>query len=167
MFVLPSEDCTFITFEPLVSGGPSVAQSTRLGAGRSCGVSRKSCGATYDGFPSPAALGTSPQADKAFSRFYLTQREVRRNVPEMSNPARNQELRTAVLALIVGQVKSSPRQDQFRHSTKEPTKLSGIGKVTVPESVWQSLVDAPELAAFAISFNHDQGTAPEFMLERR
>jgi hypothetical protein len=97
----------------------------------------------------------------------LTKREVRRNVPEMSNPARNQELRTAVLALIVGQVKSSPRQDQFRHSTKEPTKLSGIGKVTVPESVWQSLVDAPELAAFAISFNHDQGTAPEFMLERR
>ena len=85
----------------------------------------------------------------------------------MNNPARNQEIRTAVLALIVGQVKSSPRQDYFRRYTTESVKLSGIGKVTIPESVWHSLVDAPELAAFAITFEPYNGTAPEFIMNKR
>lgn len=84
----------------------------------------------------------------------------------MNKSARNQDLREAVLALIVGQIKSSPRLNHFVHLTKEPMKLSGIGKVTVPESVWHALVDAPELALWTVSIEPGEGTSPEFTMNK-
>ncbi len=84
----------------------------------------------------------------------------------MNKSARNQDIQAALLALIVGQIKSSPRLSQFTHLTKEPVKLSGIGKVTVPESVWLALVEAPELAAWTISIEPGEGTSPEFTMNK-
>jgi len=85
----------------------------------------------------------------------------------MNRSARNQDIHVAVLSLLIGQIKSSPRQNQFTRSTKDPVKLSGMGKVTVPESVWHALLDAPELAAWNVSIETGEGTAPEFTMNRR
>jgi len=85
----------------------------------------------------------------------------------MNRSARNQDIHDAVLSLIIGQIKSSPRQDHFVRLTKDPVKLSGMGKVTVPDSVWQAVAEAEELAAWAISIEPGQGTSPEFTMNKR
>ena len=85
----------------------------------------------------------------------------------MNKSARNQDIRSALLELLLGQIKSSPRLDVFKRFTHEPVKLPGMAKLTVPESVWHSLLDEPELAAFALSIDHDSGTSPELTMQRR
>jgi hypothetical protein len=85
----------------------------------------------------------------------------------MNKSARNQDIHEAVLSLLVGQIKSSPRQNQFTRLTKEPVKLSGIGKVTVPDSVWHALLEAPELEAWTMSIEPGEGTSPEFTMNKR
>ena len=57
----------------------------------------------------------------------------------MAFSGRNQDLYKALLADIVGDIKSNPRLSEFRKATKEPLKLPGMGKQTVPGIVWQAL----------------------------
>ena len=71
----------------------------------------------------------------------MTSSERRRKAAEMQLSARNQDMYKALLASITGDIKSNPKLKQFRKATKEPLKLSGIGKVTVPAQVWDVLKD--------------------------
>jgi len=57
----------------------------------------------------------------------------------MALSGRNQDLYKALLADIIGDIKSSPRLSEFRKATKEPLKLPGMGKQTVPGVVWEAL----------------------------
>ncbi len=84
----------------------------------------------------------------------------------MNRSTRNDDIQRAMLSLIIGQIKSSPRQTSFRRFTKEAVKLSGIGKVTVPDSVWYALLEAPELAAWAVSIEEGDGASPEFVMNQ-
>ena len=58
----------------------------------------------------------------------------------MALSGRNQDLYKALLADIVGDIKSSPRLREFRRGTQEPLKLRGMGKQTVPGLVWEVLM---------------------------
>jgi hypothetical protein len=60
---------------------------------------------------------------------------------KMALSGRNQDLYKALLADIVGDIKSSPRLREFRKGTKEPLKLPGMGKQTVPGVVWEVLME--------------------------
>lgn len=86
----------------------------------------------------------------------------------MALSARNQDLYKALLASITGDIKSNPRLTQFRKATKEPLKLSGIGKVTVPDAVWEMLTEDDALTgAWDVSIETGEGSSPEFTMHRR
>ncbi len=65
----------------------------------------------------------------------------------MALSGRNQDLYKALLAQITGDIKSNPRLREFRKSTKEPLKLSGMGKQTIPVVVWDVIQEEATLTA--------------------
>lgn len=82
--------------------------------------------------------------------------------------ARNQDIYNALLAQITGDIKSNPRLRQFRKATKEPLKLSGMGKLTVPVAVWEVLIDDEALTGeWDVSIEEGEGTSPEFTMNKR
>jgi hypothetical protein len=86
----------------------------------------------------------------------------------MALSGRNQDIYQALLAQITGDIKSSPRLRQFRKAMKEPLKLSGMGKQTVPALVWDVLKDDEALTSdWHVSIEDGDGASPEFTLTKR
>ena len=86
----------------------------------------------------------------------------------MGLTGRNQDLYNAVLAQITGDIKSNPRLRTFRKATKEPLKLSGMGKLTVPVVVWDVLLEEAALTdEWEVSIEEGSGASPEFTMTKR
>jgi hypothetical protein len=86
----------------------------------------------------------------------------------MALSGRNQDIYTALLAQITGDIKSNPRLRQFRKATKEPLKLSGMGKLTVPVMVWDVLLEEAALTdEWDLSIDEGSGASPEFTMNKR
>ncbi len=86
----------------------------------------------------------------------------------MALSGRNQDIYKALLAQITGDIKSNPRLRQFRKATKEPLKLSGMGKQTVPALVWDVLKDDEALTTdWDVSIEDGDGASPEFTMTKR
>lgn len=84
----------------------------------------------------------------------------------MQLAGRNQDIYKALLAQIEGDIKSNPRLKTFRKATKEPLKLAGMGKLTVPVVVWDALVEDEALSDWEVSIEDAQGRSPEFVMIR-
>jgi hypothetical protein len=86
----------------------------------------------------------------------------------MQLSGRNQDIYKALLAQITGDIKSNPRLREFRKATKEPLKLSGMGKLTIPVVVWDALrVDEALTEEWDVSIEDGGGSSPEFTLNKR
>lgn len=86
----------------------------------------------------------------------------------MALSGRNQDIYVALLAQITGDIKSNPRLRQFRKATKEPLKLSGMGKLTVPVVVWDVLMEEAALTdEWEVSIEEGSGASPEFTMNKR
>jgi hypothetical protein len=86
----------------------------------------------------------------------------------MQLSGRNQDIYKALLAQIIGDIKSNPRLREFRKATKEPLKLSGMGKLTIPVIVWDALlVDEALTDAWDVSIEDGDGSSPEFTMNKR
>ena len=86
----------------------------------------------------------------------------------MQLSGRNQDIYKALLAQLTGDIKSNPRLRQFRKATKEPLKLSGMGKLTVPVVVWDVLKDDEALTSeWDVSIEDGAGTSAEFIMNKR
>ena len=86
----------------------------------------------------------------------------------MALSGRNKDVYAALLALIAGDIKSNPRLRQFRKATKEPLKLPGMGKQTVPAAVWDVLMEDEALTAeWDVSIEEGEGESPEFTMNKR
>ncbi len=86
----------------------------------------------------------------------------------MGLSARNQDIYNAVLAQITGDIKSNPRLRLFRKATKDPLKLSGLGKLTVPGVVWEMLLEEQSLSdEWDVSIEDGDGTSTEFTMNKR
>lgn len=98
---------------------------------------------------------------------------VDRNRPEveggvMQLSGRNQDIFKALLAQITGDIKSNPRLREFRKATKEPLKLSGMGKLTIPVVVWDALLEDETLTdEWDVSIEDGGGSSPEFTMNKR
>ena len=91
-----------------------------------------------------------------------------REGPAMQLSGRNQDIYKALLAQITGDIKSSPRLREFRKATKEPLKLSGLGKLNIPVVVWDALlVDEALTAEWDVSIEGGDGSSPEFTMNKR
>ena len=89
-------------------------------------------------------------------------------VATMALTARNQDIYQALLAQITGDIKSNPRLREFRKPTKDPLKLSGMGKLTIPVAVWDALlVDETLTADWDVSIEDGAGSSPEFTMNKR
>ena len=81
---------------------------------------------------------------------------------------RNQDIYQALLAQITGDIKSNPRLRSFRKATKDPLKLPGMGKLTVPVVVWDLLKDDETLTgAWDVAIEEGGGASPEFTMNKR
>ena len=88
--------------------------------------------------------------------------------PTMQLSGRNQDIYKALLAQITGDIKSNPRLREFRKATKDPVKLSGMGKLTIPVVVWDALLVDESLAdEWEVSIEGAGGSSPEFTMNRR
>jgi hypothetical protein len=86
----------------------------------------------------------------------------------MQLSGRNQDIYKALLAQLIGDIKSNPRLREFRKATKEPLKLSGMGKLTVPVVVWDVLKDEEALTGeWDVSIEDAGGSSPEFTMNKR
>jgi hypothetical protein len=86
----------------------------------------------------------------------------------MQLSGRNQDIYKALLEQITGDIKSNPRLREFRKATKEPLKLSGMGKQTIPVVVWDALlVDEALTAEWDVSIEDSGGSSPEFTMNKR
>ncbi len=86
----------------------------------------------------------------------------------MQLSGRNQDIYKALLAQITGDIKSNPRLREFRKATKEPLKLSGMGKLTIPVVVWDALsVDEALTDEWDVSIEGAGGGSPEFTMNKR
>jgi hypothetical protein len=86
----------------------------------------------------------------------------------MQLSGRNQDIYKALLAQITGDIKSNPRLREFRKATKEPLKLPGMGKLTVPVVVWDVLKDDDALTSdWDVSIEDGGGSSPEFTMSKR
>lgn len=86
----------------------------------------------------------------------------------MQLSGRNQDIYKALLAQIIGEIKSNPRLREFRKATKEPLKLSGMGKLGIPALVWDALlVDAALTDEWDVSIEDTGASSPEFTLHKR
>jgi hypothetical protein len=86
----------------------------------------------------------------------------------MQLSGRNQDIYKALLAQITGDIKSNPRLREFRKATKEPLKLSGMGKLTIPVVVWDALlVDAALTDGWDVGIEDSHGSSPEFTMNKR
>jgi len=86
----------------------------------------------------------------------------------MQLSGRNQDIYAALLAQISGDIKSNPRLREFRKATKEPLKLSGMGKLTIPVVVWNALLlDDTLTDEWDVSIEGGAGSSPEFTMNKR
>jgi hypothetical protein len=86
----------------------------------------------------------------------------------MQLSGRNRDIYQALLAQITGDIKSNPRLRQFRKATKEPLKLSGMGKLTVPVAVWDVLMEDEALTGeWDVSIEDGSGSSAEFVMNKR
>ena len=81
----------------------------------------------------------------------------------MQLSGRNQDIYKALLAQITGDIKSNPRLREFRKATKEPLKLPGMGKLTVPVVVWGVLKDDEALTSEWDVSIEDGGAIPTLL----
>jgi len=87
---------------------------------------------------------------------------------EMGLSTRHQDIYNALLASIIGDIKSHPRLRQFKKSTKDQVKLSGLGKIVIPVVVWDMLKDDASLTnEWEVRINEGPGTSPEFTMTKR
>jgi len=86
----------------------------------------------------------------------------------MQLSGKNHDIYKALLAQIAGDIKSNPRLREFRKATKEPLKLSGLGKLTIPVVVWDALlVDEALTDEWDVSIEGGDGSSPEFTMNKR
>jgi hypothetical protein len=86
----------------------------------------------------------------------------------MQLSGRNQDIYKALLAQIIGDIKSNPRLREFRKATKEPLKLSGMGKLSIPATVWDALlVDDALTDEWDVNIEDNGGSSPEFTMNKR
>jgi hypothetical protein len=86
----------------------------------------------------------------------------------MQLSGRNQDIYKALLAQITGDIKSNPRLREFRKATKEPLKLSGMGKLTIPVAVWDALLVEESLTDdWDVNIDDSGGSSPEFTMNKR
>ena len=86
----------------------------------------------------------------------------------MQLSGRNGDIYKALVASITGDIKSNPRLTQFSKPTKEPLKLPGMGKQTVPAVVWDALMEDESLSSeWELSIETGSGASPEFTMNKR